>query len=264
MSQPSPARRVFADGAALGEALASEIATRAEPALRGGRPFLLGCPGGRTATTTYDALGRELAQRDLDLRGFVIAMMDDYVVPDGDSWRAVPADVHYSCRRFAHEEIQAILNAGVAPTRQIPDENVWLPDPADPAAYDQRLAQAGGIDFFILASGAGDGHVAFNPPGSEVTSGTRIVELAQQTRIDNLATFPEFTGIDDVPRHGVTVGIATIATQSKAAAMVVIGTGKQLAYRRLTDGSGYDPAWPATVYRVIGDTALYADEAATG
>ena len=39
--------------------------------------------------------------------------------------------------------------------------------PADPEGYEQRLADAGGIDLFLLASGAGDGHVAFNPPGAD-------------------------------------------------------------------------------------------------
>lgn len=264
MSIPAPTVQRYADAFELGEALARTIADRAEPALASGGQFVLGCPGGRSPTTTYRALSHEFATRGVDLSNFVIAMMDDYVVPDGESWAAVPADAHYSCRRFAQVDIQAVLNAELAPQHQIPDGNVWFPDPANPIAYEQRLADVGGIDFFILASGAGDGHVAFNPPGSALTSLTRIVELAEQTRIDNLATFPDFAGLQDVPQHGVTVGIATITTHSKAAAMVLVGADKQLAFARLTHGSGYDPAWPATAFRLIEDTALYADAAATG
>lgn len=263
MAASTPAIMEFVDATELGRSLARAIADRAEPALRSGEPFVLGCPGGRSPMTTYRALSHECATRGLDLSAFVIAMMDDYVVPDGDSFRPVPADAHYSCRRFAHEDIQAVLNVEMPAGRRIPDENVWFPDPADPIAYEQRLADAGGVDFFILASGAGDGHIAFNPPGSPVGSLTRIVELAEQTRIDNLATFPDFAGLADVPRHGVTVGIATITTHSKAAAMILIGGDKQIAYSRLTDGSGYDSAWPATAFRLIEDTALYADAAAT-
>ncbi|MCB2177979.1 MAG: 6-phosphogluconolactonase [Actinomycetales bacterium] len=249
----------YRDGTALGRALATRIADQIQEALGAGRRFVLGCPGGRTPTTTYAALADELSARGLDLRGLVIAMMDDYVVPHGGGWQAVDGDAHYSCRRFAHTEIRMVLNASIDPDRAIPEANVWLPDPADPADYEARLRQAGGIDFFILASGAGDGHVAFNPPGTARDSRTRVVELAEQTRRDNLSTFPEFAGLHEVPTHGVTVGIATI-TEATTGAMIVIGPDKRDAFAHLTSGDDYDPNWPATVYHLIDGAALYADE----
>jgi glucosamine-6-phosphate deaminase len=255
--------RRFADGVALGEALASEIADRVEGILADGGRFVLGCPGGRTPITTYTALASEFARRGTDLGDLVIAMMDDYVVSDGDTWAHIPADAHNSCRRFAHIEIQAVLNELVAPGRRLPDENVWFPDATHPTAYDGRLREAGGIDFFILASGAGDGHVAFNPPGSPIDSRSRVVELAQQTRRDNLATFPDYEGIDDVPTHGVTVGIATIAELSGAAAMILIGADKRQAFERLTESTGYDSSWPATVWHLIDGAELLVDDAAS-
>ena len=95
------------------------------------------------------------------------------------------------------------LNAGRPEHLQIPADRLWLPDPADPDAYDERIAAAGGIDLFLLASGAGDGHVAFNPPGTEAAARTRVVALPDSTRRDNLATFPTFGGeLDAVPRTG--------------------------------------------------------------
>lgn len=259
-----PVIHTFDSGDDLGRALAARIASRVEPALAERGHFQLGCPGGRTPTSTYAALAREFAARGLDLSGLRIVMMDDYIERDGDTWAQVDADAHYSCRRFAREDIQGVLNAGVSADRAIPDENVWFADPHDPAAYDGRIADAGGIDFFILASGAGDGHVAFNPPGSGVDSRTRIVTLAEQTRRDNLATFPDFGDLGHVPTHGLTMGIATIAELSHEAAMILIGPDKQEAYRRLTGGTGYDPQWPATVYHLISDAGLWVDSAAAG
>ena len=255
--------RQFADGAELGATLAAEIADRIERELAAGRRFVLGCPGGRTPMSTYAALADEVARRSIDLRQVVIAMMDDYVERAGDAWAHIPVDAHNSCRRFAYVDIQDVLNSGVAAEKRLPDENVWFPDAADPSAYDGRLRDAGGIDFFILASGAGDGHVAFNPPGSAVGSRTRIVELAEQTRRDNLATFPAYRGLDDVPTHGLTVGIATIAELSAAASMILIGADKQTAFRRLTSGDGYDPEWPATVWHLIPGAQLFVDDAAS-
>ncbi|NYI72697.1 glucosamine-6-phosphate deaminase [Naumannella cuiyingiana] len=259
-----PQIQIGPDAAAVGAAVAGRIVDDLTTALRGGRRFVLGCPGGRTPVSTYHALAALAAARELDLSGLVIAMMDDYVVPDGTSWRNVDGDAHYSCRRFARVEIQGVLNRVLPTDRWVRDEHVWFPDPKDPAAYEERIADAGGIDCFLLASGAGDGHVAFNPPGSPVDSLTRIVRLGEQTRRDNLATFPGFGGLDDVPTHGVTIGIGTIVRHSASAPMILLGADKRHAYTRLTTGEGYDPEWPATVYRLVPPAMLYADRAAAG
>lgn len=247
-------QRIFETPEALGEAVAADILARLAA---GSGPFLLGCPGGRSPRPVYAAMARSGA----DLARLVIVMMDDYLTDLGGVLTHVDSAAHYSCRRFATHEIQAVLNEGRPAGRQVVDGNIWLPDPADPAAYDGRIAAAGGIDFFLLASGAGDGHVAFNPVGAAAQSRTRIVALAEQTRRDNLRTFPDFAGLDAVPRHGVTVGIATIAA-ARASGMVVWGPDKALAYRRLAAATGYDPSWPATVWAVCPDATLYADRAA--
>ena len=60
----------------------------------------------------------------------------------------------------------------------------------------------------------------------------------------------------------MTVGIATIAEQSREAAMILVGADKKLAYERLTTVETYDPSWPATVYLLIDNAQLLVDAAA--
>jgi glucosamine-6-phosphate deaminase len=230
---------VFADANELGEALASEILERyGQTRAR----FLLGCPGGRTPRSTY----RALAGRGADLRRLVVVMMDEYVpVP--------PVDAHHSCRGFALREIAAPLG--------VPEERVWLPDPAEPETYDERVEAAGGIDFFLLASGATDGHVAFLPPGSPLDGRTSVVELAESTRRDNLATFPDFGSVDEVPAHGVSVGLGTI-TRARAVRLVLHGAQKRAAAERLLALGRFDPEWPASIVYACDDAAILLDEAA--
>lgn len=253
---------VFPTDAALGAHLAAEIADGIGAAAADGRRYILGCPGGRSPRSTYRALAARVEEHGLDLSHVVIAMMDEYVVPategegddgggDGHGYVDVPHDAHNSCHRFAREEIAGPLG--------IPDSRVWFPDPAAPHLYDQRLAEAGGIDLFILASGATDGHIAFNPPGSSPESITRITALAEETRRDNMGTFPGFSSLAEVPRHGVTVGVATILRSSRALRMVITGAHKRTAVRRVLVPA-YDPAWPASLLAEgPPDTALYAD-----
>jgi glucosamine-6-phosphate deaminase len=230
--------RVLPTPEAIGKVLAAEIAARHDEA---DRPFLLGCPGGRSLRTTYAALGAMTRRFDR----LVVVMMDEYV--------GAPPDAHFSCTRFAREEIAAPLG--------IPDERVWLPDAADPAAYDARIAGSGGVDLFLLASGASDGHVAFLPPGSPIAGGTAVVDIAESTRRDNLVTFPQFESLEAVPTQGVSVGLGTISA-ARSLRLVLHGADKRAAARRLLVLDRFDPSWPASVVHGHPDAVVYLDQEA--
>lgn len=230
-----------------------------------GRAYVLGCPGGRSPMPVYEAIGELLAAEPIDCSQVIIVMMDEYLQADGNNGLAPPhASAHFSCRGFGEREIVGRINAALPASFRIPQENFWMPDPANPGDYDARIAAVGGIDLFLLASGAGDGHIAFNPPGSARDSRTRVVALAEQTRRDNLATFPDFRGIDEVPSHGVTIGIASIAELSKSVAMIAWGEGKRHAGARMTGAAAYDASWPATIVAECRNAELHLDTAAAG
>jgi glucosamine-6-phosphate deaminase len=245
------------------DALGCDLAAAILVALAG-RRFVLGCPSGRSLRSTYAALGKAAARAGADLSGLVIAMMDEYVRPTGTGFAPCPSDAHYSCRGFARDEIRAVLNRGVPADRGVPEENIWIPNPGRPADFDARLEEAGGVDLFLLASGTSDGHVAFNGPGSARDSRTRVVALPETTRRDNLATFPAFATLDQVPRHGVTVGLGTIAEFSRKVVLVMHGRGKNGAARRLLSSTRFTPDWPTTIVFACADARVMLDRAAAG
>ncbi|WP_232792599.1 6-phosphogluconolactonase [Actinacidiphila yeochonensis] len=255
---------VFHDAEALGRALAAEIADEIDGAAHDGRRYVLGCPGGRSAHSTYRALADEVAARGLDLGHVVVVMMDEYVEQDRDTaaFRRIDPALRHSCVRFGREEIVQPLDAAAGPGRGIAADHFLVPDPADPGAYDERIAALGGIDLFLLASGSGDGHIAFNPVGTRSDAGTHVVALTEQTRRDNLATFPSLRGLADVPLHGVTVGVGTIREHSRRVVMVAHGTDKAKAVSRLAGADRYQPDWPATVFTDCAQPRLYVDRAA--
>jgi glucosamine-6-phosphate deaminase len=172
-------------------------------------------------------------------------MMDEYV--------DAPVESHYSCRGFALRELVEPLG--------LRDEQVWLPDADDAGAYDERIEDAGGIDLFLLASGASDGHVAFVPPGSRRDGRTAVVALAESTRRDNLATFSDFASLDEVPTHGVSVGLGTIAG-ARTLRLVLHGEDKRAAAARLLSLDAFDPSWPASIVHAHGDAEIWLDEKA--
>ncbi|MET8805415.1 6-phosphogluconolactonase [Streptomyces sp. NPDC004546] len=256
--------KVYPDAEALGAALAAEIVTGIAVAAAQGRRYLLGCPGGRSLVGTYEAVAGLLRSAPMDLAHVVIVMMDDYLDDAPGPVRRVPTDALHSCERFARLRIAEPWSRAVGPWHGIQDDHVWVPDPGDPPRYDERISAAGGIDLFLLATGASDGHVAFNPPGCDLTEGTRVVRLAESTRRDNLVTFPHFGTLDQVPRRGISVGPATIAGLSKRVRLVATGAEKARSVARVVATTRWEPDWPATIVHASRQAELWTDPAASG
>jgi glucosamine-6-phosphate deaminase len=231
------------------------VLERAEQKRLTGERFVLGSPTGRTPRPIFAAMAEQLAKGRQGFEHLVLAMMDEYLVPRDGRLVYAPAAEPWSCHHYVRAEIASRL--------RLPDEAFWFPDPNDPEMYDARLADAGGIDFFILASGASDGHVGFNPPGSSRESRTRIIPLSEETRRDNLQTFPAFGALENVPSHGVSVGIDSIA-RAKEAVMVVWGEGKRLTLSRIRGAEHYESDWPATVIHECAVREVVCDVAAAG
>jgi len=248
----------------IGEKLAAEILTDIEAAQRANRPYLLGCPSGRTPQPIYAAMAQQAGASGADLSTLILVMMDEYLGAGTDGKALCPFDSHYSCRRFAEVEIRQRLNSNLAPALQMRPEQVWFPSPDRPTDYDNKIAAAGGVDFFILASGASDGHVAFNPPNSAPDGKTSIVTLAEATRRDNLGTFPDFNSLDEVPLYGLSVGLGTIAQLSKEVVMILHGSHKHTAASRLLSSHVFEPDWPATIVHLCPKARIFLDRGAAG
>ena len=107
----------------------------------------------------------------------------------------------------------------------IPRHNINIPSgttsnyPAFCQWYEGRIAECGGIDLQILGIGS-DGHIAFNEPGSSLSSRTRLKTLSKQT-IDDNARF--FERREDVPVYAITMGVGTILDARK---LVLVASGK--------------------------------------
>ena len=147
----------------LGEALAREIldGIAATPP---DRRYLLGCPGGRSLRSTYQALAR-LVPADADLRRLVIVMMDEYVVETADGPRRIDPAATAAAPALRRARSRAHQRRGDRGHGILP-EHVWGPGPCSIRPRTTGvIEEAGGVDLFLTASGAGDGHLAFVAAG---------------------------------------------------------------------------------------------------
>lgn len=250
---------IFPTDTELGMAAAQKIFTGIQDAENMGMKYVLGCPGGRSPRSTYRALSALLSKAGQSIKHLHVAMMDEYAVqlPNGE-FRNVDERSHFSCRKFAFNEIRDVLNAGLEKDLQVPYQQVHVPNSEKPEEYEIQL-RALGVDCFLLASGASDGHVAFNGRGTSRLATTRITTLTEETRRDNMHTFPEFTSLAEVPIFGVSVGPETIASVSKRAILLLQGEHKREAFRRTSTARSFDPHWPATVITECQDPQIFAD-----
>jgi glucosamine-6-phosphate deaminase len=97
--------------------------------------------------------------------------------------------------------------------------------------YEKRIEECGGIDLQILGIGS-DGHIAFNEPGSSLSSRTRLKTLAKQT-IDDNARFFDKPG--DVPIYAITMGVGTIL-EARQILMLANGANKADAVAAMVEG----------------------------
>jgi glucosamine-6-phosphate deaminase len=139
-------------------------------------------------------------------------------------------------------------------------DRVASPDPTDPEhagpRYEEALLAAGGVDLQVLGIG-GDGHLAFNEPGSSLASATRIKTLTERTRLDN-ARF--FDSVDEVPRHVLTQGLGTIL-RARHLLLVATGAAKAEAIAAAVEGP-VSASCPASVLQLHPHATVLLDDPA--
>ncbi|MCX7706164.1 MAG: glucosamine-6-phosphate deaminase [bacterium] len=97
--------------------------------------------------------------------------------------------------------------------------------------YENQIRKAGGIDLQVLGIGS-DGHIAFNEPGSSLSSRTRLVALDAQTIEDNSRFFENR---NQVPRFALSMGVGTIL-EAKEIILIANGRKKAAAIAQAIEG----------------------------
>ena len=146
---------------------------------------------------------------------------------------------------------------GVPPqNRNIPSGNAPCPH-AECAAYENKIAKAGGIDLQILGIGT-NSHIGFNEPNPDYfAAGTSYVQLAEATIAANCRLFDS---IDDVPTHAITMGLKTIM-MAKQIMLLANGESKAAAMRDALLGP-ITPLVPASVLQLHQNVIVVVDKAA--
>jgi glucosamine-6-phosphate deaminase len=203
---------------------------------------LLGLATGRTMESVY----QKLIDAELDFSQASTVNLDEYV--------GLPASHSQSYRYYMNDKLFNHIN--------INKENTQLPNgmadniPEECQKYENFIEQSGGIDLQLLGIGT-DGHIGFNEPGSSLASKTRIKTLTKETIEQN---GPIFGSAEEVPKHALTMGVATIMAAHK---VILLATGSAKADIIAEAAEGPLTSWvTASVLQMHPSTIVVLDEEA--
>ena len=211
------------------------------------KPYVLGLPTGSTPLGTYKELIRLHKEGKVSFRNVVTFNMDEYC--------GIPQNHPQSYYTFMWDNFFSHIDIKKENTN-ILDGNA--PDlVAECARYEAKIKSLGGIRLFMGGIGP-DGHIAFNEPGSSLTSRTRIKTLTQDTIIANSRFFDNDP--NQVPKTALTVGVGTIMDSGEVL-IIVNGHAKARALRHGVE-EGVNHQWTISALQMHPHGIIVADEAA--
>jgi len=212
------------------------------------RPFVLGLPTGSSPLGMYKELIKLNKDGAVSFQNVVTFNMDEYV--------ALPEDHPESYHSFMWSNFFSHTD--------IPKENVNIlngnaPDlQAECTGYEDKIKQIGGIHLFVGGIGP-DGHIAFNEPGSSLTSRTRVMSLTYDTIVANSRFFDN--DVNKVPKTALTVGVGTVMDADEVL-IIVNGHNKARALRHAVEGA-VNHMWTVSALQMHPQGIIVCDEEAT-
>ncbi|MBR5270676.1 MAG: glucosamine-6-phosphate deaminase [Clostridia bacterium] len=209
---------------------------------------VLGLATGSTPTGTYQELIKMNKSGEISFNNVVSYNLDEYypISPDNDQ----------SYRYFMNDNLFNHIDIKMENTHVLNGEAEDAD--AECRAYDEAIKNAGGIDIQILGIGR-NGHIAFNEPAEALIAPTHKTGLTEDT-IDANSRF--FESADLVPRHSLTMGMASIFGAKKII-LLANGASKKEAIKDLLSDE-IKTSNPATLLKLHHDVTILCDKEAYG
>lgn len=212
------------------------------------KPYVLGLPTGSSPEGTYHELVQIYKQGNVSFENVITFNMDEYVgIPEDH-----PQSYHYFMwnNLFSHVDIKEenvnILNGNAKDLG------------AECEQYEQKIRDLGGINLFLGGIGP-DGHIAFNEPGSSLSSRTRIKTLTYDTIAANSRFFDD--DINKVPKTALTVGVGTVM-DARELLIIIGGYGKARALQKVVE-EGVNHMWTVSMLQLHRRGMIVCDDAST-
>jgi glucosamine-6-phosphate deaminase len=235
---------VLNDADAVGGAAAEIVAST----VRRNPNAVISVPTGTTPLPMFAALIERVERGDLDLSQIQLFCLDEYV-------GVAPSEPNSLTGWLTRAFIEpARIPAAHVHTLPSTDEDLA----GAPGRYEADLAAHGGLELAVLGLG-GNGHIAYNEPGSTADSRTRIISLTPQSMAQAAGYFEGRS----VPTQAMTIGVQTLL-EARQIVLLVTGAAKTNVLNR-TLHAPMSADVPSSWLRLAGErVTVLADKAAVG
>jgi glucosamine-6-phosphate deaminase len=210
-----------------------------------GAPCVLGLSGGTSTLGVYEELARMHKEESLDFSGVVVFNVSEFFPVYDDS----------------RHSNGGLLRSRIISKVNIRPENFITPDSSVNRnnvyeycrKYERRIEEYGKLDLVLLSSGLA-GNIAYNEPGSQVSTLTRLILLDHESRRDLKRFYPSPA---EVPDSAITIGLSTIQNASKVI-LLAWGENKSQIVKEAVQGK-VDDNVPASFLQLHRDAMAVVD-----
>ena len=207
---------------------------------------VLGLATGGSPVGMYKELIKMYEKNELDFSKVTTVNLDEYI--------GLNPEHNQSYRHFMNENLFNHININIA--------NTFVPNgladnlEVECKEYDKKIMELGGIDIQLLGVG-NNGHIAFNEPDEQLSAGTHVISLTENT-IEANSRF--FENINDVPKKAITMGLGGIM-KAKKIILIASGESKAEAIKGLFSGR-ITTDNPASMLQMHRDVTVIVDKEA--
>lgn len=218
---------IFADANEGALAIAQKVATLIREKETEGEHCVLGLSGGFSPLGVYDELVRMHHEEGLSFDDVVVFNVSEFFpVYDGDR----------------HSNAQ-LLRTYLLDKVDFRSENFYTPDSSVNRSnvydfcrhFEELIEQYDGLDFVLVSVGL-VGNIAYNEPGSQISTLTRLMLLDNESQRD-LKRY--YSAISEVPTSAITIGLSTLLS-AKQVILLAWGEHKSAILKEIIEGKTDD------------------------
>jgi glucosamine-6-phosphate deaminase len=215
--------RIFSESDQGARFIAQKIATLIREKEKQGEHCVLGLSGGLSPLRIYDELVRLHHDEGLSFANVVVFNVSEFF-PVSDR------EMHSNARLIQHQLLNKV---------DFCSENFYTPDSTVTRSnvydycrhYEELIEQNNGLDLVLVSVGL-VGNIAYNEPGSQVSTLTRLMLLDNESLRD-LKHY--YSSVSEIPNSAITMGLATMLN-AKQVILLAWGEHKSSILKEIIEG----------------------------
>jgi glucosamine-6-phosphate deaminase len=208
-------------------AIAQKVAALIREKEREGERCVLGLSGGFSPLGVYDELVRMHKEDGLSFADVVVFNVSEFFPVN-------PGERHSNTQLLRSYLLDKV---DIKPKNfHTPDSNLNRSNVADFCChYEELIEQNDGLDLVLVSVGL-VGNIAYNEPGSQVSTLTRLILLDNESRRD-LKRY--YSSVNEVPASAITIGLSTLLNADQVI-LLAWGENKSVILKEVIEGKTDD------------------------